>query len=46
MVIIAFKNFRKALKNEIDKFADDLRLQREASLGAGGNDANDVTVSS
>ena len=43
VVIIAFKNFRKSLKNEIDKFNDDLRQQREASLG---NDANDVTVSS
>lgn len=29
VVIIAFKNFRKTLKNEIDKFAEELRKQRQ-----------------
>ena len=29
VVIIAFKNFRKTLKTEIDKFAEELRKQRQ-----------------
>ena len=29
VVIIAFKIFRKTLKNEIDKFAEELRKQRQ-----------------
>ena len=32
VVIIAFKNFRKALKVEIDKFYDDLQKQRSEVL--------------
>jgi hypothetical protein len=31
VVVVAFKNFRKALKAEIDKYSDDLRKQREAN---------------
>ena len=35
VVIIAFKNFRKSLKTEIDKFKLDLKKQRENSLNEG-----------
>jgi len=42
VVIIAFKNFRKTLKTEIDKFADELRKQRQEM----SNEANDVSLAS
>jgi len=31
VVVIAFKNFRKALKAELDKYSEDLRKQREVN---------------
>ena len=39
-MIIAFKNFRKSLKTEIDKFNDDLRKQKSEINGD-----NDLSVS-
>lgn len=42
VVIIAFKNFRKTLKAEIDKFQDELRRQRSEAHGEG----TDICVSS
>lgn len=40
VVIISFKNFRKSLKTEIDKFTEDLKKQREANSNADPNLAN------
>ena len=44
VVIIAFKNFRKSLKTEIDKFKLDLKKQRENSLNEGPQERNNTSI--
>ena len=44
VVIIAFKNLRKSLKTEIDKYRQDLHKQRDGSLpnDAKSNDRQNI----